>query len=176
MAAQPRWLLECDCGMARSFARSSPNGATCVNLGRRPGIHVTHRHIPQTGAHPYPPSMSRIHTHHPCPRCIPTIPVPGAYPPSVFRMHTHHPCPGCIPTVRVSDSSPPSHPQGNALGWYALTLWGKPNPMLTAAQPRRPSDRDCGMARSFTNPCPNGAECDNPGRRPGGHVTHSSAF
>ena len=41
MAAQPRWLLECDCGMARSFARSSPNGATCVNLGRRPGTHVT---------------------------------------------------------------------------------------------------------------------------------------
>ena len=41
MAAQPRWLLECDCGMARSVARSSPNGATCVNLGRRPGTHVT---------------------------------------------------------------------------------------------------------------------------------------
>ena len=42
MAAQPRRRLEGDCGMARSFTRSSPSGATCINPGQRPGIHATH--------------------------------------------------------------------------------------------------------------------------------------
>ena len=42
MSAQPRRRLEGDRGMARSFTRSSPSGATCVNPGQRPGIHATH--------------------------------------------------------------------------------------------------------------------------------------
>ncbi len=64
-------------------------------------------------AHPYPPSVSRMHTHHPCPGCKPTIPFPGLHPDRVCvdplgqmepgapaeRIHTHHPCPGRIPTV-----------------------------------------------------------------------------
>jgi len=115
MAAQPRRLLEGDCGMARSFTRSSPNGATCINPGQRSGIHATHRPNPQTGASPYPPL----------------------------------------------------NPQGCTLGWYALPLWGKPNPVLMAAQPRRLLEGDCGMARSFARSSPNGATCVNPGQRPG---------
>ena len=71
MAAQPRWRLECDCGMARSFTNSCPNGAEFDNPGRRPGNHVTHRPNPQTGASPYPPSVSRMHAHHPIPRATP---------------------------------------------------------------------------------------------------------
>ena len=79
-------------------------------------------------AHPYLPSVSRMHTHRSRPGCMPTVRVPDAYPPSVSRMHTPRPCPGCIPAVRVPDAYPPSTPQGCTLGWYALPLWVKWNP------------------------------------------------
>ena len=87
----------------------------------------------------------RIHAHHPCPGCIPTVRVPVPYPPShpqgctptsnppglhpglicgapSERIHPHHPCPGPIPTIHVPDAYPPSHPQGCTLGWYAALL------------------------------------------------------
>ena len=135
-----------------------PLRAAASPLSDSPPAHPIH----QTGA-PHPPTR-RAST--------PTIHVPDACPPPVSRMHTHHPCPGCIPTIPVPDACPLSHPQGRTLGWYALTLWGKPNPVLMAAQPRRLLECDCGMARSFPDSCPNGAACDNPGRRPGTHATH----
>ena len=90
---------------------SCPNGAACDNPGRRPGIHVTHRPNPQTGAHPYPPSLS--------------------------RMHAVRPCRGRIRTVRVPDAYAPFHPQGRTLGWCALTLWVEWN----AAERQSPTGR-----------------------------------
>ena len=97
-------------------------------------VSLMHTHRPCPGCIPtvrvpdaYPPSVSRMHAHRPCPGCMPTVRVPDACPSSVSRMHAHRPCPGCIPTVRVPDACPPSHPQGCTLGWYALPLWGKWN-------------------------------------------------
>ena len=90
---------------------SCPNGAECDNPGRRPGIHATHRPNPQTGAHPYPPSLS--------------------------RMHAVRPCRGRIRTVRVPDAYAPFPPQGRTLGWCALTLWVEWN----AAERQSPTGR-----------------------------------
>ena len=58
-------------GLARSFTNACPNGAAHTSPGQRPGIHATHRPIPQTGAPPSPPSMSRLHPHYPIPRVAP---------------------------------------------------------------------------------------------------------
>ena len=63
--------------------------------------------------------MSRIHTHHPCPGCIPTIQSPGLHPGLVcVDPLGHMECCGAHPY-------PSFHPQGCTLGWYALTLWVK---------------------------------------------------
>ena len=86
LAAAGRASNHEDCGrpaggwVVMPVSDSCPNGAECDNPGRRPGIHATHRPNPQTGASPYPPSVSPIHTHHPCHECIPTILSPGLHP------------------------------------------------------------------------------------------------
>jgi hypothetical protein len=119
----------------RPSTHSCPNGAAHTSPGQRPGNQARHRPNPQTGASP---STKPVRLHPPN-RCVsvPTIRVPDAYPPSVSRIHTHRPCPGCMPTVHVTNAYPPSHPQGCTLGWYALPLWGKWN----AAERQLPTGR-----------------------------------
>jgi hypothetical protein len=53
-------------------------------------------------------SSERIHTHQPCPGCIPTIPSLGLHPGLV-----------CVDPLGQTG---PSISQGCTLGWYALTL------------------------------------------------------
>ena len=116
-----------------------------------------------------PPSMSRMHAHRPCSASIPTVRVPDAYPPPVFRIHPHRPCPGCTPTARVPHPYPPSvfriHPH-------------RPIPRVTPPPSNPPGLHPglvCGAPSERIHahhPCPNGAEYDNLGQRPGNHATH----
>jgi len=128
----------------------------CIPTVPSPGLHPGLVCVDPLGqmecgrAHPYAPSVSRMHPHRPCPGCITTVRVPDAYPPShpqgytlawyaltlwvkwtaAERIHPHRPFPRVAPTIPVPDAYPPSISQGYTLGWYALTLWVKWNAAL----------------------------------------------
>jgi hypothetical protein len=72
--------------------------------------------------------FERFHTHDPIPRVAPWESC-DAPPPHPNTAHLHTP-------TRHAPPHPRPHSQGCTLGWYALTLWVKPNPVPLAAQPR----------------------------------------
>ena len=104
-------------------------------FGRQRLRQMMPRDNPQTGASPYP-KRARIHTHHPCPGCIPAIRVPDASPPSMSRIHTHrriprvapwadmprsfraHPCPPSVSPIHIHHPCPGCMPTVQSPGLH----------------------------------------------------------